>query len=101
MELTVGMRLRSQVCATEVVVVRPGGTAGELTCGGSPLVAIDSAPAEGRQPESGLDGGTQIGKRYTDGGDLELLVTKSGAGTLGIGHTPLELKGARPLPSSD
>jgi hypothetical protein len=100
MQLRMGARLRSQVCSTEVVVVRAGDTDDELTCGGSSLVAVDGAPAASGTPVAGLDSGTELGKRYTDG-SLELLVTKAGAGTLAVGGAPLEIKGARPLPSSD
>jgi len=100
-KLTPGSRLRSQTCTTEVVIVRGAEVAGELVCGGAPLVAIDALVAEGGVPAAGLDAGTQIGKRYTDGGGLEVLVTKAGAGTLAIGAEPLTVKDARPLPSSD
>jgi hypothetical protein len=61
------------------------------------------------QPEPGLAAagdpaeGTQLGKRYTLGGDaaLELLVTKPGKFALSIDGTPLVLKEAKPLPASD
>jgi hypothetical protein len=100
MQLVAGSRLRSQVCSTEVVVVRGGEVEGDITCGGSPLVAMDAVVSEGT-PASGLDTGTSVGKRYTATGDVELLVTKGGAGSLGLDKTPLDIKGARPLPSSD
>ena len=46
--------------------------------------------------------GTQIGKRYVnEAGDLELLCTKPGKGSLAAGGTALTVKGAKPLPSSD
>jgi hypothetical protein len=101
MKLIAGTRLRSQVCSTEVIVVRGGEVADEVTCGGAPLVSIDAPASVGGAPAAGLDTGTQIGKRYTDGHDLELLATKAGDGTLAIGAEPLTLKGSRPLPSSD
>jgi len=98
-----GSRWRSQVCETEVIVVRAGAGAGDaaLTCGGQPLVPVG---AERRQlePLPGLDGGSELGKRYADdAGSVELLVTKAGVGSLGIGTVPLAIKGAKPLPSSD
>ena len=102
MILKVGARYRSQVCPTEVVVVRPGDGADVLTCGGHPMVEITEAGQTGRTPVQGLDGGTLIGKRYTDAsGSLEVLVTKAGAGTLGLGSEPLTVKEAKPLPASD
>ncbi len=100
MELRVGARLRSQVCATEVIVVRPAAV--ELTCGGHAMIPIADTPAEGLAVDPALADGTQLGKRYTDeDGDLELLVTKSGEGTIAAGGCPLVIKESKALPSSD
>ena len=53
-------------------------------------------------PEPGFDGGTQLGKRYTDEtGGLELLCTKGGPSSLSVGDVVLQIKDAKPLPSSD
>jgi len=98
-----GARLRSTACTTEVMVVQAPAAAVALTCGGAPLAPLGTpvpAPAEGTVPVTG--GGTQIGKRYVSAaGDLELLCTKPGAGTLAADGAPLAIKTARPLPSSD
>lgn len=101
MQLKPGTQMRSQVCATAVMVIRPGSGDIDLRCGGAPMSADDAA-APGI-PEPGLDGGSQLGKRYVavDDVSLELLVTKAGAGTLSVGTEPLQLKEAKPLPSSD
>jgi hypothetical protein len=104
MQLKPGMRLRSQVCMTEVVVVRPAADELDITCGGESMVAIDVETVQGRSPAAGLDEGTQLGKRYTTGeleSTLELLVTKAGAGTLAADGTPLVVKQAKQLPASD
>ena len=100
MELKPGTRLRSQVCSTEVIVVRPPSSPMELMCGGHPMI-----PA-GKEPEPGLTKSegepSLLGKRYTNADEsLEVLVTKAGEGTLADGATPLVLKAAKPLPSSD
>jgi hypothetical protein len=101
MELKPGGRYRSQVCDTEVIIVRPLPGDVDLTCGGQPLVDHGETRGDG-SPAAGLDTGTQMGKRYTeDTGALEVLVTKPGAGTLAIGTTPLVLKDSKPLPASD
>jgi hypothetical protein len=101
-ELKVGARLRSQVCETEVIVVRLGDDSVELTCGGHPMLGLGADPAPGLTPADGLDGGSLLGKRYTaPETDIELLVTKAGKGTLANGSEPLVLKEAKPLPSSD
>jgi hypothetical protein len=98
-----GMRLRSTVCATEVMVIQAPAEPVTLSCGGAPLVPLGApAPAAGGAPASDAAGGTQIGKRYVDAsGALELLCTKPGPGTLAAGGVPLAVKTARPLPSSD
>jgi hypothetical protein len=101
MKLVPGTRFRSTTCTTEVIVVRAGETAEDLTCGGSPMTTDAAVEPAAAGPAGGLDGGTLVGKRYTDGSELELLVVKAGAGTLALGATPLEIKSAKPLPSSD
>jgi len=100
-QLKAGTRLRSNVCATEVMVVlAPQGDA-DLTCGGSPMIGI-AEEAAGGSPSPDASGGTQMGKRYTnEAGDLEVLCTKPGEGSLGLAGKPLQIKGAKPLPSSD
>lgn len=95
------MRLRSAVCSTEVIVVRPSLGPVDLRCGGAPLVAIDTTPSATSTILS-KGPGTQLGKRYSDDATgIELLCTKAGAGTLSIGDTILPLKDAKPLPASD
>lgn len=104
MPLKSGQRLRSQVCTTEVIVVRVPADDLELTCGGAPMVELGTEVAEGGTPAPGLDDGTLLGKRYTTDdadGTLELLVTKGGAGTLAGNGVPLVTKESKPLPSSD
>lgn len=93
-----GTKLKSPVCNTEVMVIKAPAS-GIVSCGGAPMAdergekrAIDPAFAEG----------TKMGKRYTDaGGTMELLCIKPGAGTLALDGVALELKDAKPLPSSD
>lgn len=104
MPIKPGLRLRSQVCTTEVVVIRSPAEDIELRCGGEPLVELRTDVAESKSPKSGLDTGNQLGKRYTTdnaNATLELLVTKPGDGTLSVGDVPLVPKEAKPLPSSD
>ncbi|WP_436776256.1 hypothetical protein [Yinghuangia sp. YIM S09857] len=98
-----GARLRSQVCTTEVIVVRPPAGGVDLTCGGRPMLAIDAEVPEGLAPEKELADGALLGKRYTLAADetFEVLVTKAGAGTLADGSEPLVLKEAKALPASD
>ena len=101
MEWQLGVRLRSQVCSTEVIVVRPAGQPVEVCCGGAPMLPAATA-GEAVPVAAGHSGGTLLGKRYADDeSGLELLCTKAGEGSLSLGATPLRLKDAKPLPSSD
>ena len=101
MEMKPGARFRSQVCATEVVVVKVG-EGGALACGGVPVVALDAPVAGTDGIQDGFDGGTLLGKRYTDeASGVEILCVKPGAGALSIDGRLLELKTAKALPASD
>jgi hypothetical protein len=101
-EITPGTRLRSQVCVTEVIVVRAGEGTVELTCGGARMIALGEQP-DGMELASSLAAGSQIGKRYYAVADesFEVLVTKGGEGTLADGSEPLLVRQAKPLPASD
>ena len=100
MNISVGKRLRSQVCTTEAIVVRTARV--EITCGGQPMIPHSDTPTGDVALEPRLAGGNQLGKRYTDEtGALEIMVTKQGVGTLAAGDTPLTVKEAKVLPSSD
>lgn len=100
-----GTRLQSQVCDTQVIVVRSADSLDDLRAGGVPMVALDSQPESAKSSELTMDpdfaGGNVMGKRYVDENGAEVLVTKAGAGTLSIGTTALNLKEAKPLPASD
>lgn len=96
-----GVRLRSAVCDTEVVVIAAPGEDVALSCGGAPLLQEDDDAPEGATLDATGEG-TQLGKRYTDeSGALELLCVKPGEGSLAANGVALALKGAKPLPSSD
>jgi len=102
MQIKTGARYRSQVCDTELIVVRPLPGDVDLTCGGHPLIDLKAEPTVGLTLKQDADAGNALGKRYTDGDrQLELLVTKAGRGTLAVGGQPLVVKEAKPLPASD
>ena len=101
-QLKPGTRLRSAVCPTEVMIVAAPKGDVAVTCGGVAMAALDAAPAAGGAPHADHSAGTLLGKRYVnEAGDLELLCTKPGQGSLACDGKPLAVKGAKPLPSSD
>jgi hypothetical protein len=94
-----GVRLKSIVCDTEVMVIRTGGD-GTVECGGKPMA--EARPAALGAVDDAFANGTQMGKRYVNAsGTLELLCVKPGRGSLAINGVALQIKEAKPLPSSD
>lgn len=93
-----GTKLKSTVCDTEVMVIR--GTDAVVECGGAPMT--EEKPAQLGTLSPDFTGGTMMGKRYVDeAGTVELLCVKPGKGSLSIGGVALQIKDAKPLPSSD
>jgi hypothetical protein len=96
-----GTRLASQVCDTQVIVVRSADSLDDLRCGGAPMVAMALDAERSGELDPAFADGNVMGKRYVDETGAEVLVTKAGAGTLAVGETALSLKEAKPLPASD
>jgi hypothetical protein len=93
-----GTKLKSAVCDTEVMVIR--GAGGVVECGGAPMA--EQSAAERRPINPAFAQGTRIGKRYVDSaGKIELLCVKAGQGSLSVAGVTLQIKDAKPLPSSD
>jgi hypothetical protein len=101
-KITAGSRWRSVVDTTEVVVVRAPSDEADLECGGHAMVAVGTEVEANGAIDPDHSAGTQLGKRYTDDdAGLEVLCTKAGEGSLSLSGKVLELKSAKPLPSSD
>jgi hypothetical protein len=96
-----GTRLQSQVCDTQVIVVRSADSLDDLRAGGVPMVPLDAEKSSELSIDPEFSDGNAMGKRYVDEAGAEVLVTKAGAGTLSVGTTALSLKEAKPLPASD
>jgi hypothetical protein len=96
-----GTRLQSQVCDTQVIVVRASESLEDLRAGGVPMVPMGAERSTDAALDPAFSGGSLMGKRYVDADGAEVLVTKAGAGTLTTGSTALTLKEAKPLPASD
>lgn len=102
MDLKPGSRWASQVCDTEVVVVRASTPPVSLECGGHPMALVGDDRSADLVLEPAFAGGSMIGKRFADpDSGLELLVTKAGEGSLAVDGMSIPLKEAKPLPSSD
>ena len=94
-----GSKLKSVVDDTEVMVIKAP-DAGTVSCGGSPMA--DDKPAEKGIIDPAFADGTKMGKRYTNAtGTIELLCIKPGQGSLALDGVALQMKDAKPLPSSD
>ena len=97
--LAPGKRLKSAVCATEIMVITAPDGDVDIRCGGAPMAedgdgsgTVDTAHAKG----------SSIGKRYVDGdGTLEVLCVKAGDGSLALGENTLKVKEATKLPNTD
>jgi hypothetical protein len=101
-EMKAGLRLKSSVCSTQIMVIRAPAMQADIRCGGAAMVA----PTEAALPATRLDPtqaqGTLIGKRYVDAQDrVEILCTQGGAGSLMFDGVAMTVKQAKALPSSD
>ena len=98
-----GTRLYSRVSAAEFIVVKAPPAAVDVVIAGHPAVtsaADRELTAGGAAPVE--DAPAAMGKRYVDeGGTIELLCTKAGASVPVVDDVTLEMKDAKPLPSSD
>jgi hypothetical protein len=101
MELKAGSRYASTVSDVNVVIVKAPAGDVELTCGGAPMVPLGEETISGA-PAAGADMDIPVGKRFCDeAGEIEVLISKGGQGTLTCNGAELGLKDAKPLPSSD
>jgi hypothetical protein len=96
-----GTRLKSQVCDTQVIVIKASDGLKDLRAGGAPMVELGADGDSSAALDPNFAGGAVMGKRYVDDAGAEVLVTKAGAGTLSVGDVPMSLKEAKPLPASD
>jgi hypothetical protein len=101
MALKAGARFKSAVCDTQVMVIKAPAGEFDLSCGGTAMIAPAAAAPAGATLQPGAEE-TLIGKRYVNADEsVELLCTKGGKGALALNGTPLEVKQAKQLPSSD
>lgn len=96
-----GTRLQSQVCDTQIIVVRSTDNLADLCAGGYPMIPLGAAKSPVAALDPAFAAGNVMGKRYVDDSGAEILVTRAGTGTLTIGTIALTLKEVKPLPASD
>jgi hypothetical protein len=97
-----GLRLKSAVCATEIMVIRAPSLDAVLACGGTDMLSISEAVPAGGSVAPAHAQGTLIGKRYVDALDrVEVLCTRGGDGSLSLDGVAMPVKQAKALPSSD
>ena len=100
--LKAGTRFKSAVCDTQVMVVKAPAGEFALKCGGVEMLGGTATAPAGVALDPAHAADTLIGKRYVNADEsIELLCTKGGKGTLSVNGTPLEVKQAKQLPSSD
>jgi len=98
--LSAGKRLKSAVCATEIMVITAPDGDVQLCCGGAPMV--EDGEVNGGDVDPDHAQGTSIGKRYVNGdGSLEVLCVKAGEGSLALADAALSVKDAKKLPKTD
>ena len=102
MELRAGQKLISAVSDTEVIVVKAPEGSIEIACGGVAMRPDGTDAPDGATLDASLGDGPLLGKRYAlDELGLELLCTRAGDGALYADGSPVPVKEAKPLPSSD
>jgi hypothetical protein len=100
-EYKAGAKLKSAVCATQIMALRVPAAPIDLRIGGAPVLMGDET-GDGAALDPALAGGTLTGKRYTDAADtMEFLCTKGGDGIVTVDGVALGIKQAKALPSSD
>jgi hypothetical protein len=97
-----GLRLKSAVCGTEIMVIRAPSLDAVLACGGVEMLGINEATPAGGSVSPANAQGTLVGKRYVDAADrVEVLCTRGGDGSLALDGVAMPVKQAKALPSSD
>uniref|UniRef100_UPI0009FE28A4 hypothetical protein n=1 Tax=Mycobacterium avium TaxID=1764 RepID=UPI0009FE28A4 len=63
-----GTRLQSQVCDTQVIVVKAAESLDDLRCGGHPMVPLGAERSPDAAPDPAFAEGSTMGERYVDDG---------------------------------
>src|ERR1700726_2071871 len=91
-----GLRLKSAVCSTVIMVLRAPAMQVDVRCGGVAMIELDEVAAPDAQVEPTHAQGTLIGKRYVDAQDrVEVLCTQGGKGSLTFDGVAMKVKQAK------
>ena len=97
-----GLRLKSAVCSTVIMVLRAPVMQADVRCGGVAMIELDGVAAPDARLDPTQAQGTLIGKRYLDAQDrVEILCTQGGEGSLTFDGVAMKVKQPKALPSSD
>lgn len=92
--LRAGVRLKSSVDTTEVLVVRAPAAPSVVRCGGEPMFAVpDSSPSEATDSGAGVRPGQWLCSEGTV--EFEVLVLRGGSHSLSIDDHQLRVRGER------
>ena len=95
-----GTKLSSTVCQAQIMILRAPASELEISCGGALMQEGEPDSLGDLNPD--LADGALVGKRYVDEEEsMEFLCTRAGEGTIAVNGTPLTIKQAKQLPSSD
>jgi hypothetical protein len=97
-----GVRLKSAVCETQVMVIKTAGGEHDVRCGGVEMLEMTAPDAAGGAVDPAFAEGSMMGKRYVNADEsIEFLCTKGGKGSLSLDGAPILAKQAKALPTSD
>ena len=96
-----GTRLQSQVCDTQVIVVKAADSLDDLRCGGRPMVPLDADGRPMPRPIRPSPTAARWASATSTTAAPRCWSPRPAPGSLSVGATPLTLKEAKPLPASD
>ena len=100
--LKTGSRLKSAVCAGEIMVVVASADDVDLTCGGVAMLEATADVPEGGEVHPDHAVGIAMGKRYiTEDESVEVLCVKAGDGSLAVDGQLMLQKDTKQLPKTD
>jgi len=101
LDLKPGSRWKSAVCDAEIVVVKKQSAPIILECGAEALSPVRRREMPQHRLRLSMRPGPRSANLRDEETGLEVLCSKTGAGSLSVAGRPLTLRDAKQLPSSD